>query len=173
MIALLFLIFSVPAQAGAVCGITGDLAARVSNCSTDKTVKKFTWSLVTRDERGQETWLDRASGLVWSDVLDGTYTHFDAIQYGSSYPKQLACGTQLVRIEGLKPWRLPELTEFFEGYGHRYWQILHAPHELIWAATLDGSDRDAAHAVFGNSSPDYGVFHRGKKFFVRCVAGSK
>lgn len=57
------------------CGLSGTLAARISNCNktwtgdTSANAGQGVWQLVTRTAVGKEVWKDASTGLIWSSLV--------------------------------------------------------------------------------------------------------
>jgi len=79
-----------------VCGTSGTIEERISNCSSANGNKAFysgknygqsgegDWKLVTRTSGGYEVWRDERTKLIWSDTLSGSYNWCQAAGYSSN-----------------------------------------------------------------------------------------
>ena len=79
-----------------ICGTSGTIAERISDCSSKNGVAAFydgknygqsgegDWKLVTRTENGYEVWRDERTKLIWSDRLATTYNWYRAAGYAST-----------------------------------------------------------------------------------------
>ena len=162
------------------CGVDEDtIAERVADCAKlpgssadykgDVPGQKLVeWNLVSRARhrssgRYYEVWKDSKTGLLWGDRLEGSYSHYDAIEIKDGVVKyEKACHSKEGRIAYAriteKHFGLPTAEEFREAEKDGIEFVLpNMPtfgraDEYFWTATLDSQKAGDAYFFRGGLS---------------------
>lgn len=136
------------------------------------------WRLVAQRSANGKTyqvWYDSTSGLIWSDILDSAYTHYEAIDvdfFSRLVRKEIACISaegQLAEAGiGSKKWGLPTAQEYLEAESHGIRKVLPNMNHWFWSRSIHSDKKDYA-LYFGgiHGEVDYGT--RVSDYVVRCV----
>ena len=83
------------------CGLSGSVDERIKDCSQ----QRYGFVLVTRTKDGKEVHKEVATGLLWSDRLPSSMSHYNA---------EKACKATLPEVAGISgvTWRLPSKEEY-------------------------------------------------------------
>lgn len=109
--------------------------------------KGFNFKLVERTVDGKESWLDETSDLIWHDVEEGKYNHYQAQEkFGKSLPTK-------EKLKEAKSCGLFESGILPNTAGHWFWTASVSPDSVSFAYVLDGNDGDI---YGGNRDYNYG-----------------
>ena len=140
------------------CGTKGTVAERIKNCR--KTNGNY--ALVARTKEGHEVHKDLVSGLIWSDRLINTMSHYHA---------QKVCESDLNEVAGLKNtfWRLPSIEEYDEAEKNGIRKALPNMNYWFWSSSVHRSNSYGAWLFYGGNGFTY-YYNRNDDYSVRCVA---
>lgn len=141
-----------------ICGLLGGVEDRIKNCD----FKKNGFALVTRTEEGIEIHKDLESGLIWSDRLPSTMSHYDAMKACKFVHEEVA------GIEG-RMWRLPSIDEYKEVERKRIRESIPNMNYMFWSSSVREGMPRFAFLFSGGSAFSY-YSYRSDKYPVRCVA---
>lgn len=111
------------------------------------TSKGFKFKLVSR-KKGKESWLDCTSKLIWHDLEDKTYNHYEAVEKFCNH--------------------LPTIEEFLKAEEHGFREVCpNMKGYWFWSASLVSYDTEFARAFCGSSGDGF----TGRSFYgsTRCV----
>lgn len=144
------------------CGLTGSIDERIKDCNS---VKGW-FALVTRTENLKEVHMDSKTGLLWSDRLASTMTHYNA---------EKVCSAKLEEVGKINEveWRLPSKEEYVGANMHGMRISLPNMEYYFWSSSLDqdGYGSDGAWLYNGkNGSSIHAGYRVNNTVSVRCVA---
>jgi hypothetical protein len=151
------------------CGLLGSLQERIDECAREAGSKKHNWKLVTRTV-SHEIW-QSPSGLIWGDLLDAEYSHYEA---------SLACSKTREENGNISElfFRLPSYEEFQEAHQQQMRHVLpHVP-GWFWTSSKVEFDRRLRKKAGINTQldpngsflPSLGEMEQTSA--VRCVSGA-
>jgi hypothetical protein len=142
------------------CGLKGSVDERIKDCSYQLTSEKEGFVLVTRSKDFNEVHKEVSTGLLWSDRLPSTMTHYNA---------ERACKADLKEVAGISgvTWRLPSIDEYEEAEKNGIRKALPNMNYWFWSSSVKRSNSYFAWMFYGGFGFDY---NRLDKVSVRCVA---
>ena len=180
----------------AVASVPGGLGARMKNCAqlpkssvsytNSSTGQTTIWKLIARQRdphtgEFHEVWQDSHTLKLWGDTLDGTYTHYNAVELdatGKRVVGEKACAPTNDKDQAAvaksanagvddKSWGLPTIKEFQQANDDGITQVLPNMSHWFWSSSLNPDNADDAQLFYGNwSSLNY---RRYDDDSVRCV----
>jgi hypothetical protein len=159
---------------------------RIKDCagipkSTVKTSSNVTWNLVSRKRdpksgKFMEVWKDSESGLLWGDLLDKEYSHYDAIALGADNKvvSETACksdeGKAASAQIGEKSFGLPTRAEFEAAEKNGIREVVpNMRDRWFWSASVHPENSFVAWYYVGNVGFIYDDFRVSYVDAVRCV----
>lgn len=146
-----------------LCGSTKLRELKESNrCRTSK---NGVYQLVKRTETGKEVWRDTATGLLWSDVLTGRYSHAEALQICQK-PDIKEVRANLASAQ----FSLPTKMDFEVAEANGLREVLPRISDgWFWTSSVSSQDSDYAY-YFNGYNGRLDDFVRSLNVSVRCVS---
>lgn len=144
------------------CGLKGSVDERIKDCSYQLTSEKEGFVLVTRSKDFKEVHKEVSTGLLWSDRLPSTMSHYDV---------EKACKADLKEVVGISgvSWRLPSIDEYKEADKNGIRKALPNMNYWFWSSSVHRRNSNFAWLFDGDDGNFY-VNNRNFSDSVRCVA---
>ncbi len=148
------------------CGLEGSVDQRKEECSFQQSSRKDGFVLVSRSMDFKEVYQEVSTGLLWSDMLPTTLSHYQA---------EKACNSSLKEVAGITglEWKLPSIDDYkqaelsgirtalpvLSNMGYFFWttEVHHSNTKFAWLFMADDGDFIALARMYS----DYGL--------VRCI----
>ena len=146
------------------CGLSGSIQERIKDCN--KTIGNF--SLVAKNSKGVEIYLDNISSYLWSDNLHAQMTNLHA----DEVCRALYDFDEAIGIDA--DWRLPSRQEFSRAFDNGISSSLPDMEDNFWTASRPrDSDDDGMYVFNAREGEGYATVQDFReRYEVRCVAYS-
>jgi hypothetical protein len=145
------------------CGLKGSVDERIKDCSYQLTSETEGFVLVTRSKDFKEVHKEVSTGLLWSDRLPSTMSHYSA---------EKACKADLKEVAGISgvTWRLPSIDEYKEAEKNGIRKALPNMNYWFWSSSVLHSNSSGAWLFSGYYGDTVYYVFRNDDDSVRCVA---